>query len=113
MPKELTIRNNRLLAAMPEDVMHHLRPHLEQVHMELGAVVYESERPQTHLYFPLDCIVSLLYVMLDGDTAEIAIVGNDGVVGVALFMGSMSTPSRAVVQSGGHEHAHRGRRAGA
>jgi CRP-like cAMP-binding protein len=101
MTNKLSIRNNHLLAALPEDVLRRIKPHLEPVELKLGEVVYESERIQTHLYFPLDCIVSLLYVMLDGDTAEIAVVGNDGVVGVALFMGALTTPSRAVVQSGG------------
>jgi CRP-like cAMP-binding protein len=94
-------RTNRLLAALSAAELKRLRPHLEAVEMPLGHVVYESGRALDHLYFPTDSIVSLLYVMEDGASAEIAVVGNEGVVGISLFMGGETTPSRAVVQSAG------------
>jgi CRP-like cAMP-binding protein len=84
----------------PEDFTR-LRPHLEVSPLPLGLSVYESGGTQGHVYFPTDAIVSLLYVMEDGSSAEIAVVGNDGVVGISLFMGGDTTPSRAVVQSAG------------
>jgi len=92
---------NRLLAALSSAELKRLRPHLEEVDMPLGDVIYESGRTLEHLYFPSKGIVSLLYVMVDGSSAEIAVVGNEGVVGISLFMGGESTPSRAVVQSAG------------
>ncbi|MGA7295908.1 MAG: Crp/Fnr family transcriptional regulator [Rhodanobacteraceae bacterium] len=95
------LQKNLLLAALPAEDLARIEPHLELVDLALGDVVYEAGREQTHLFFPLDCIVSLLYVMEDGDTGEMAIIGNDGVVGVALFMGGQSMASRAVVQSAG------------
>ncbi len=94
-------KSNRLLAALSSAELKRLRPHLEPVEMALGYVVYESGRSLDHLYFPATAIVSLLYVMEDGASAEIAVVGNDGVVGISLFMGGQTTPSRAVVQSAG------------
>ncbi|MEO8224344.1 MAG: Crp/Fnr family transcriptional regulator [Gammaproteobacteria bacterium] len=94
-------RDNRLLAALLEDAYERVEPHLEQVPMPLGQVLYESGAKLRHVYFPTTCIVSLLYVMEDGHSAEIAIVGNEGMVGVALFMGGETTPSRGVVQSAG------------
>ena len=93
---------NRLLAAMPEADYQALVPMLERVPMPLGQAVYESGGPQGYVYFPTNCIVSLLYVLADGATAEIAVTGNDGLVGIALFMGGETTPSRAVVQSAGN-----------
>jgi hypothetical protein len=78
--------------------------------MLLGEVVYESGRPLDHVYFPTDSIVSLLYVLENGASAEIAVVGNEGVVGISLFMGGESTPSRAVVQSAGMAYRLPGRR---
>jgi CRP-like cAMP-binding protein len=81
--------------------MERLLPDLELMPMPLGAVLYESGDVLRHVYFPIDCIVSLLHVMESGASAEIAVVGNEGVVGVSLFMGGESTPSRAIVQSGG------------
>ncbi len=96
-----TPRDNRLLAALLEDAYERVEPHLEQVPMPLGTVLYESGTKLQHVYFPANCIVSLLYVMEDGHSAEIAIVGNEGMVGVALFMGGETTPSRGVVQSAG------------
>jgi CRP-like cAMP-binding protein len=92
---------NHLLQVLPEEVRNRVFPQLEQVILPLGHVVYESGIVLQHLYFPIDSIVSLLYVMKDGASAEIAVVGNEGVVGVALFMGGETTPNRAVVQSGG------------
>jgi CRP-like cAMP-binding protein len=95
-------RQNRLLAALPEDEWTRWLPHLEAVEMPLGKVLYESGSTLSHVYFPTTSIVSLLYVMEDGASAEIAVVGHEGIVGVSLFMGGQSTPSRAVVQSAGH-----------
>jgi CRP-like cAMP-binding protein len=92
---------NKLLAALPLEIYTRLQPDLELVPLELGASVYEAGGNQPYVYFPTDAIVSLLYVMKDGASAEIAIVGNEGLVGIALFMGGETTPSRAVVQSAG------------
>ncbi|KPF47804.1 Crp/Fnr family transcriptional regulator [beta proteobacterium AAP121] len=86
---------------MPDADYQRWRGELEWVSMPLGQVMYESGRPLSHVYFPCTAIVSLLYVMEDGASAEIAVVGNEGVVGISLFMGGESTPSRAVVQSAG------------
>jgi CRP-like cAMP-binding protein len=95
-------RNNFLLAALPEPEWQRWRVLLEKVDMPLGQVLYESGATLTHIYFPTTSIVSLLYVMENGASAEIAVVGREGLVGVSLFMGGESTPSRAVVQSAGH-----------
>ena len=95
-------RKNLLLAALPAAELKRLRPHLLPVQMELGHVLYEPGRHLEHVYFPTDSIVSLLYVMEDGSSAEIAVVGDEGVVGISLFMGGETTPSRALVQSAGH-----------
>jgi CRP-like cAMP-binding protein len=94
-------RKNRLLAALPEAELQRWLPHLEYVDMSLGEVLYEAGSTLSHVYFPTTAIVSLLYVMQNGESAEIAVVGNDGVVGISLFMGGDSTPSRALIQSGG------------
>jgi CRP-like cAMP-binding protein len=95
---------NHLLAALPTEEYKRLLPHLELVTMPLGHALYESGIPMHHVFFPTDSIVSLLYVMEDGASAEIAIVGNDGIVGISVFMGGETTPSRAVVQSAGHAY---------
>jgi CRP-like cAMP-binding protein len=95
-------RQNRLLASMPDAEWARWQPHLELVNMPLGRALYESGGKLAHVYFPTTSIVSLLYVMENGSPAEIAIVGNEGLVGVSLFMGGESTTSRAVVQSAGH-----------
>ena len=95
-------QQNRLLAALPETEFKRLLPELELVSMPLGQVLYESGGRLRHLYFPTTSIVSLLYVMEDGASAEIAVVGNEGILGVSLFMGGETTPSRAIVQSAGH-----------
>jgi CRP-like cAMP-binding protein len=94
-------KKNRLLAALPEAEWHRWLPKLELVEMPLGEVLYESGVTLSHVYFPTTAIVSLLYVMENGASAEIAVVGNEGLVGISLFMGGESTPSRAVVQSAG------------
>lgn len=96
-----TPRQNHLLAALPEKDLAEWVPHLEEIEMPLGQVVYESGNKPSYVYFPTTAIVSLLYVMEDGGSAEIAVVGNEGIVGISLFMGGESTPSRAVVQSAG------------
>ena len=94
-------KDNRLLAALPAAEYEHLLPQMEPVALPLGLALYESGDTQGYMYFPTTAIVSLLYVMDDGSSAEIAVVGNEGVVGIALFMGGESTPSRGVVQSAG------------
>lgn len=95
---------NDLLAALSAAELKRLRPHLELVEMPLGEVVYESGRHIDHVYFPTTSIVSLLYVLENGASAEIAVVGHEGVVGISIFMGGETTPSRAVVQSAGHAY---------
>jgi len=92
---------NHLLAALPEAESQRWLPQLERVEMPLGQVLYESGGTLSHVYFPTTAIVSLLYVMENGASAEIAVVGNEGIVGISLFMGGDSTSSRAVVQSAG------------
>jgi CRP-like cAMP-binding protein len=94
-------KTNRLLGSLPDAEWKRWEPALEEVELPLGRVLYESGSTQSHVYFPTTAIVSLLYVMEDGASAEIAVVGNEGIVGVSLFMGGETTPSRAVVQSGG------------
>ncbi len=94
-------RKNHLLAALPEPEWQRWRDQLEAVDLPLGKVLYESGTTLRHVYFPTTAIVSLLYVLEDGASAEIAVVGNEGLVGISLFMGGESTPSRAVVQSAG------------
>jgi CRP-like cAMP-binding protein len=92
---------NHLLAALPDAESQRWLPLLEYVDLPLGQVLYESGTTLSHVYFPTTSIISLLYVMENGASAEIAVVGNDGIVGISLFMGGESTPSRAVVQSAG------------
>jgi CRP-like cAMP-binding protein len=93
--------SNQLLAALPVGEMARWLPRLEPVEMALGQVLYEAGSPLSHVYFPATAIVSLLYVTESGDSTEIAVVGNEGVVGISLFMGGDTTPNRAVVQSAG------------
>lgn len=95
-------RRNQLLAVVPQETLDRLLPQMEKIDMPLGMVLYESGRTLSHAYFPITSIVSLLYVLENGASAEIAVSGNDGLVGVALFMGGNSTPNRAVVQSAGY-----------
>ena len=97
-------RQNRLIAALPAEDYARIAPALELVPIPLGHALYEPGMQMRHVYFPIDSIVSLLCVMEDGGSAEIAVVGNEGVVGVSLFMGGETTPSRAVVQGGGHAY---------
>lgn len=94
-------RQNHLLAALPGDQCKRLCSHLESVAMPLGKVLYESGNRLQHVYFPTTSIVSLLYIMKNGASAEIAVIGREGLIGVALFMGGETMPNRAVVQSAG------------
>ncbi len=103
-------QQNHLLAAVHADVQERLFAHLELVTLPLGKVLYESGDTMRHVYFPTDSIVSLLYVMESGASAEIAVVGNEGLVGISLFMGGESTPSRALVQSAGSAYRLLGQR---
>ncbi|MFP6559392.1 Crp/Fnr family transcriptional regulator [Paraburkholderia sp. B3] len=104
MLKEDHRTGNHLLAVLPDAEWARLAPHLVPADMPLGKVVYESGDRLDHVYFPSTAIVSLLYVMEDGASAEIAIVGNEGVIGIALFMGGETMPNRAVVQSAGRAY---------
>jgi CRP-like cAMP-binding protein len=101
-------RQNHLLAVLPEEEYARLFSHLELVPMPLGEAVCEPGAPMRHVYFPTTSIVSLLYVMDDGASAEIAVVGNEGIVGISVFMGGETTTSRAVVQSAGHAYRLKG-----
>src|SRR5580698_7369861 len=95
-------QQNQLLAALsPTEVR---RRNLQLITLPLGKVLHEPGQAQPYIFFPVDCIVSLLYVLNDGDSAEFSVVGNDGLVGIAAFMGGGSTPSQAVVQSAGHAY---------
>src|ERR1700722_9737117 len=94
-------QQNYLLAALSVAERERVYPHLQLVTMPLGKVLYESGDVLRHVYFPTDSIVSLLYVLADGASAEISVVGNEGLIGIALFMGGETTPSRAIVQSAG------------
>jgi len=97
-----TPRQNHLIAALPTDAYGRLFPHLELIPLPLGKVLFEPGEPQHYAYFPTDAIVSLLNVMENGASAEIAVVGNEGLIGVSLFMGADSVTCRAVVQSAGY-----------
>jgi CRP-like cAMP-binding protein len=94
-------QENHILEALPQPERERLFPHLQLVALPLGKVLYESGDTLRHIYFPTDSIVSLLYVLENGQSAEIAVVGNDGAIGVALFMGGETTTNRAIVQSAG------------
>jgi len=94
-------RRNQLLAALPQSEWARWLPQLESVDMPLGKVLYESGTDSTHVYFPTSSIISLLYVTENGSSAELAVVGHEGIVGISLFMGGLSTTNRAVVQSAG------------
>ena len=99
---------NRLLACLPADELERLKPHLVLANLPLGESIYEPGMRMGYVYYPTTAIVSLLYVMDDGSSAEIAVVGNEGIVGVSLFMGGETTTSRAVVQSAGHGYRLKG-----
>jgi CRP-like cAMP-binding protein len=101
MPAPQSPNQNHLLAALPASEFERLAPHLEPVELLLGDVLYESGGQLQHVYFPTTAILSLHYVMENGSSSEIAGVGNEGVLGISLFMGGNTTPSRAVVQTGG------------
>jgi CRP-like cAMP-binding protein len=92
---------NRLLATLPGEEYERILPHLEQITFSLGEPIYESGKQLKHVYFPTTCIVSLLYTMENGTSAEIGVVGNEGILGIALFMGGDTAPNRAIVQSAG------------
>jgi CRP-like cAMP-binding protein len=102
MDSDTSPRQNRLLAALPAADLERWLPALEPVDLPLGKILYESGSTMAHVYFPTTAIVSLLYLMEDGASAEIAVVGHEGLIGISLFMGGQSTTSRAVVQSAGH-----------
>jgi CRP-like cAMP-binding protein len=104
MPEPQDHQDNHLLAQLTQPERARLLPHLQRVSLPLGKVLYEPGDVLRHVYFPADCIVSLLYVMENGASAEIAIVGNEGLIGIGLFMGGESTPSRAMVQSAGEAY---------
>ncbi|HEY9199779.1 MAG TPA: Crp/Fnr family transcriptional regulator [Gammaproteobacteria bacterium] len=108
MPDAYDPHQSHLLAALPAEEYARMLPNLERVPMPLGDVLYESGNELRHVYFPTTSIVSLLYVMNDGASAEIAVVGNEGLIGVALFMGGETMPNRAVVQSAGHAYRLKG-----
>jgi len=110
MPVLPSPQQNHLLAALSVEVQSRLFPHLELAPMTLGKVLYESGDILRHIYFPTNSIISLLYVMESGASAEISVVGNDGLVGIALFMGGESTPSRGIVQSAGYAYRLLGQR---
>lgn len=103
-------QQNHLLAALPKEVQERVYPFLELAEMPLGRVLYESGVTMRHVYFPTDAIISLLYVMESGASAEIAVVGNEGLVGLALFMGGESTTGRTIVQSAGFAYRLPGKR---
>ena len=98
------LEQNHILRSLPPEVRARLSPHLRLVSLPLGTVLHESGSLMRHIYFPTDAIVSLLYVLDNGASAEIAVVGNDGAVGVSLFMGGETTTSRAIVQSAGYAY---------
>ena len=102
------LKENHLLSVLPESERERIFPHLELVPLPLGEALYESGDRLNHVFFPTNSIVSLLYVMENGASAEIAVVGNEGIVGIALFMGGETMPNRAVVQSAGHAYRLKG-----
>ena len=101
MPKTQKVIHNQLLSVLPAEVLARWLPRLERVDMPLGKVLYESGCIINHVYFPEDCIVSMLFVLENGASTEIAVVGFEGMVGISLFMGGETTPSRAVIHSAG------------
>jgi CRP-like cAMP-binding protein len=104
VPQAVNPAENHLLAVLPDAEMERLLPNLELVSLALGQVIYESGGQMSHVYFPTNSIISLLYLMENGATAEIGVTGYEGMVGIALFMGGQTTPNRAVVQSAGHAY---------
>ncbi|MEX1198512.1 MAG: Crp/Fnr family transcriptional regulator [Pseudohongiellaceae bacterium] len=110
MLKLVQLQRNAILAALPAEVTTRLLPHIEEISLPLGTVLYEPGQTMRDVYFPIDSIVSLLYVMENGASAEISVVGNEGLVGISRAMGGQSTSSRAVVQSAGIGYRMSGRR---
>ena len=105
MPKSPPWRsNNRLLDRLPADVCGRLHPHLQAVELPVGKVLFESDTKQSYMYFPRSGVVSLLYVMENGDTGEVAMVGNEGIVGVSVMVDSRTTPTRGAVQVAGEAY---------
>lgn len=104
MPSVPTQRQNHILAALPDTDYVRLLPHLEPVSMPAEWLVYEADRPMGYLYFPTTCIISLFHVLESGASAEFAITGNEGMVGISLFMGNISMPSMAKVQTAGNAY---------
>jgi CRP-like cAMP-binding protein len=103
-------QQNHLLAALSPAERARIYPYLKLVRMRLGEVLYDPGAPFKHVYFPVNCIVSLLHILQNGASAEISMVGNEGLVGIAFFMGGETSPTRAVVQSAGYAYRLRGRR---
>ena len=101
MNTKKSLYQNHILSVLPESVLESWKPNLELIDMQLGFVLYESDQKPNYVYFPEDSIVSMLFVLENGASAEIAVVGFEGMVGISLFMGGDTTPSRAVVQSAG------------
>lgn len=102
MPTKPSPQQNHLLAALSPEVQERLFPYLELVPLPLRALLYESKRPMRHVYFPTDSIVSLQYLMENGASTAISVVGNEGLLGITLFLGGESSPSRSMVQSAGY-----------
>src|SRR3954471_17216386 len=101
---------NHILKALPQAVRDRLFPHLKLVALPSGGGLYESGAPLRQVYFPIDCVISLLYVLENGASAEISVVGNEGAVGLSLFIGGETTTSRAIIRSGGWAYRLTGRR---
>nr|WP_241973668.1 Crp/Fnr family transcriptional regulator [Aliidiomarina shirensis] len=95
---------NHLLASLPAEIIARFTPHLRLVKLQLGQCLYESGDELKHVFFPTNSVISLLYIMENGDSAEMSVIGNDGIIGIALFMGGESMPNRAVVQSSGNAY---------
>ncbi|MFD2192350.1 Crp/Fnr family transcriptional regulator [Pistricoccus aurantiacus] len=110
MAANISPYQNQLLAALPGEVQDRLFPHLEPVQLPLGQVIYESDNKPYYVYFPTDAIISLVQFMENGASAEIAVVGHEGLAGISLFMGGESTTSQAIVQSAGHGYRLEGHR---
>lgn len=104
MPTKPEPQQNHLLAALSPEVQDRLFPHLELVELPLRALMYESRRPMRHVYFPTDSIVSLQYLLENGTSTALSVVGNEGLLGITLFLGGQSTPSRSLVQSAGYAY---------
>src|ERR1700736_4223392 len=109
-PSPASPLQNHILRALPKGARERLFPHLNLVALRGGDVLYKSGAPLRQVYFPVDCVISLLYVLENGASAEISVVGKEGLVGVSLFIGSETTSSRAIVQSGGSAYRLTGRR---